>query len=117
MRGGTREPARAQTFEADIRAKTEGIRTIAHEIARAVPREDIGLYREKLETRIRDTLQGQNNAEIDENRILTEVAIFADRACIDEELVRLESHFAAMDEMLAFRRACGTSAPTASCRR
>ena len=58
------------------------------------------MYREKLETRIRDIL-GQNNAEIDENRILTEVAIFADRACIDEELVRLESHFAAMDEILA----------------
>ena len=86
-------------LEADIRAKTEGIRTIAHEIA-ALSAEDIGSYREKLETRIRDIL-GQNNAEIDENRILTEVAIFADRACIDEELVRLESHFAAMDEILA----------------
>ena len=86
-------------LEADIRAKTEGIRTIAHEIA-ALSAEDIGSYREKLETRIRDIL-GQNNVEIDENRILTEVAIFADRACIDEELVRLESHFAAMDEILA----------------
>ena len=86
-------------LEADIRAKTEGIRTIAHEIS-ALSAEDIGSYREKLETRIRDIL-GQNNAEIDENRILTEVAIFADRACIDEELVRLESHFAAMDEILA----------------
>ena len=36
-----------------------------------------------------------NNITIDENRILTECAIYADRAAIDEEIVRLKSHFEA----------------------
>lgn len=48
-------------------------------------------YRERLEKRLRDLLEGQAN--LDEGRLLTEVAIFADRASIAEELVRLVSHF------------------------
>ena len=47
------------------------------------------------------------DTEAAEQRILTEAAIYADRAAIDEELVRLDSHFAAMDEMLVSREAVG----------
>lgn len=46
-------------------------------------------YKEKLQLRLKE-LQG--NATIDENRIATEIAIYADKASIDEELVRLDSH-------------------------
>mgnify|MGYP003295664106 CR=1 FL=1 len=42
----------------------------------------------------------QSTQQIDEQRILTEVAIFADKVAIDEELVRLASHFKAFDDIL-----------------
>ena len=48
-------------------------------------------YRQKLNERIESVL---NDAEIDRARLATEVALFADRCCIDEELVRLKSHIA-----------------------
>ena len=54
-------------------------------------------YRNKLETRMREILQG---AELDESRILTEAALFADRTAINEELVRLRSHMSQLREML-----------------
>ena len=48
-------------------------------------------YRRKLNERIESVL---NDTEIDRARLATEVALFADRCCIDEELVRLKSHIA-----------------------
>lgn len=56
-------------------------------------------HREKLEARIKQILEGYQ-VTIDEQRILTESAIFADKIAIDEELVRLSSHFSAFDEIL-----------------
>jgi len=44
---------------------------------------------------------------VDENRLLNEIAIFADRASIDEELVRLRSHCGQMEEMLASEEPVG----------
>lgn len=46
-------------------------------------------YRKKLEDKIHELL---GNASVDENRIATEVTIFADKICVDEEIVRLKSH-------------------------
>ncbi len=46
-------------------------------------------YREKLMVKIQDIL---GSVQVDENRLLTEVTIFADKVCVDEELVRLRSH-------------------------
>lgn len=54
-------------------------------------------YREKLLARMKEILQG---VEIDEQRILTEVAIFADKTAVAEETVRLRSHIAQMTGML-----------------
>lgn len=48
-------------------------------------------YRERLEKRLRDTLS-DIGAAADDSRILTEVAIFADKVAVDEETVRLRSH-------------------------
>jgi len=55
---------------------------------------DIGGYKARLEEKLRAVL-ADNNVTVDENRILTECAIYADKAAIDEELVRLNSHFIA----------------------
>ena len=56
-------------------------------------------YREKLENRLRQHLS-EMDMEFDAQRILTECAIFADKVAVDEELVRLESHFKAFDEAM-----------------
>ena len=49
----------------------------------------IDSYRERLESKVKELLDGSS---IDENRIATEVVIYADKICVDEETVRLRSH-------------------------
>ncbi len=85
-----KEGAKAET---DIKAKIELVRSYADEVE-AISKEDIVGYRDKLEAKIRSFLE---DAKItpDENRLLTECAIWADKIAIDEELVRLRSHFGA----------------------
>ncbi|MGN1146004.1 MAG: endoribonuclease YicC domain-containing protein, partial [Acetatifactor sp.] len=46
-------------------------------------------YRQRLEERVKELLW---DTAVDESRLLTEVTIFADKACVDEEIVRLRSH-------------------------
>ena len=90
----TREGERAYT---DICAKVELVRSYAEEVER-ISREDTVGYRDKLEAKLRGIL-ADNSVEIDENRILTECAVWADKIAIDEELVRLRSHFGAFYEI------------------
>jgi uncharacterized protein (TIGR00255 family) len=80
-------------IEDDLVAKIEHIRQVVEKIE-ALSGEDIGGYRARLEEKLKAVL-ADNNITIDENRILTECAIYADRAAIDEEIVRLKSHFEA----------------------
>ena len=54
-------------------------------------------YRQRLGDRVRELLQ---NSTIDESRILTEVTVFADKICVDEETVRLRSHIEGMKKEL-----------------
>jgi len=54
-------------------------------------------YRTRLENKLREVLE---NTSIDESRILTEAAIFADKVAVDEETVRLRSHIKQMYTML-----------------
>lgn len=91
--------------EADIKAKIELVRSYADEVEK-ISREDTVGYRDKLETRIRAIL-GECDVAIDENRLLTECAIWADKIAIDEELVRLRSHFGAFYDIAAAREPSG----------
>ena len=54
-------------------------------------------YRARLEAKMAEILQ---NTQIEESRILTEAAIFADKVAVDEETVRLRSHMVQLREML-----------------
>ena len=85
--------------EDDIKGKIEQVRLYAEEVERISLSDTVG-YRDKLESRIRAIL-GENNVVVDENRILTECAIWADKIAIDEELVRLRSHFTAFYDIAA----------------
>ena len=89
----------------DIKNKVENIKSLTAKI-KIMSEADISGYSAKLEQRIRQFL-ADFDAEVAEQRILTEAAIYADRAAIDEELVRLASHFTAMDEILASDEAVG----------
>ena len=90
---------------ADIKGKIELIRTFVDEIE-AISKEDTVGYRDKLEDRLRKILQ-DNSVEIDEARILTECAIWADKIAIDEELVRLRSHFGAFYDIAEAKEPSG----------
>lgn len=61
-------------------------------------------YKERLEGKIREVV---GTMGLDEGRILTEVAIFADKIAVSEELVRLKSHFSQMEEILLSEGAIG----------
>ncbi|HOQ14506.1 MAG TPA: YicC family protein [Bacillota bacterium] len=97
-----REGAR---LAADTELKLVNIEAIAAEIARLSSAE-IASYAPRLTERIKQLL-GDCNIEINEQRILTEAAIFADKASIDEELVRLASHITAFRQIIAEEGAVG----------
>ena len=92
-------------IEKDVKGKLELVRSYADEIEK-ISESDIVGYRDKLESRIRSALE---DAKItpDENRLLTECAIWADKIAIDEELVRLRSHFGAFYDICASNEASG----------
>ena len=92
-------------IEADLRSKVEGIKERVN-IVEAHSAEDIGAYRSRLEEKLR-TVLADNKVTLDENRILTECAIFADKVAVDEEIVRLRSHFKAFEDILASNEPVG----------
>ena len=82
----------------DLLKKGENIREMTALIQAQSEKCIVG-YKEKLEARIRKILD-ENHLDIDENRILTECAIYADRVSVDEELVRLASHLEAFKDIV-----------------
>ena len=93
------------TIEADLRLKVAGIKERVA-IVESHSAEDISAYRSRLEEKLR-TVLSDNKITLDENRILTECAIFADRVAVDEEIVRLRSHFCAFEDILASNEPVG----------
>lgn len=85
-------------IESDIRGKIALVAKYADEVEKISHEDTVG-YRDKLEARLRQIL-GDNAVTVDENRLLTECAVWADKIAIDEELVRLRSHFGAFDDII-----------------
>ena len=80
----------------DILSRLDTIEAITAKVEERSPK-TVAEYREKLTMRMQEVLQ---STTIDESRILTEAAIFADKVAVDEETVRLRSHLAQLREML-----------------
>ena len=97
-----REGAR---LAADVLDKLSGIRELVSTIA-ARSAENVANYRVRFEERLRAAL-GETGATFDENRVITECAVYADRVAIDEELVRLASHFDALEGLFKSSEAVG----------
>ena len=80
----------------DIGGKLTTIETLTGKVEERSP-ETVREYREKLTARMQEVLQ---STTIDESRILTEAAIYADKIAVDEETVRLRSHVSQLRDML-----------------
>ena len=84
-----------EALKEDILNKAAIIENYVKEIRERAPlvAED---YRNRLEARLAELL---GDTSFDEQRILTEVTVFADRACIDEEITRLTSHISQLRDI------------------
>ena len=83
-------------LENDLRSRANTILELVAQVEEQNPK-TVSEYRKRLEEKMREVLESKS---IDESRILTEAAIFADKVAVDEETVRLRSHLEQMDEML-----------------
>lgn len=88
-----------EKLKEDILKKKENLLEMTSEIER-LSKDSVSTYASKLEARIKAALE-DNKITVDESRILTEVAIFADKVAVDEETVRLRSHFDEFDKIIA----------------
>lgn len=98
----TRE-AEGQHLQEDILLKLDYIDTLVSYVEKRSP-EVLKEYREKIENKVNELL-GDN--KIDENALATELIIYADKVCVDEETVRLRSHIHNMQETFLKEEAIG----------
>ncbi len=80
--------AEGENLKADLLGKLDSMTELVSYVEERSPKV-IAEYREKLESKVKELLE---SASVEESRILTEVTIFADKICVDEETVRLRSH-------------------------
>ena len=85
-----------EALDRDLRSRGQTILSLVAQVEEGNGQTVID-YRARLEAKLREVLE---NTAIDESRILTEAAIFADKVAVDEETVRLRSHLQQMNAML-----------------
>ena len=90
-------------LDADLRSRGQTILGLVAQVEQGNAQTVID-YRARLEAKLREVLA---STTIDESRILTEAAIFADKVAVDEETVRLRSHLQQMNDMLTAGGAIG----------
>ena len=92
-----------EALDKDLRSRGETILSLVAKVE-AGNAQTVVDYRARLENKLKEVLA---NTAIDEARILTEAAIFADKVAVDEETVRLRSHLQQMNDMLTAGGAVG----------
>ena len=95
--------AEGEALDRDLRSRGQTILEYVSQVE-AGNGKTVTDYRARLEAKIKEVLA---NTAIDESRILTEAAIFADKVAVDEETVRLRSHLKQMNNMLSTGGAVG----------
>ena len=95
--------AEGGALENDLRSRGQTILSLVEQVE-ACSGQTVGDYRTRLENKLKEVLA---STAIDESRILTEAAIFADKVAVDEETVRLRSHLDQMNNMLTTGGAIG----------
>lgn len=84
-------------LRSDLIAKLDYLLSLTDKVEERSP-QIVKEYRERLYERLTEVLESTG---IDENRIMTEAALFADKVCVDEEIVRLKTHITHMREALS----------------
>ena len=92
-----------QALDRDLRSRGQTILELVSQVEQGNAQTVVD-YRARLEAKLKEVLE---NTSIDESRILTEAAIFADKVAVDEETVRLRSHLEQMNTMLTGGGAVG----------
>lgn len=92
-----------EKLAADILSRAQAILSKVSLIEERSP-ETVKAYRERLEAKIKELLA---DAKVDEQRLITETAIFADKVAVDEETVRLRSHIDQLSNLLKENSAIG----------
>ena len=95
--------AEGKALENDLRSRGNTILELVSQVE-AGNSQTVTDYRTRLENKLKEVLA---STAIDESRILTEAAIFADKVAVDEETVRLRSHLEQMNNMLTAGGAIG----------
>ena len=90
-------------MKADMEERAQVILSLVEKIDTRSP-ETVKEYQEKLQQRLHEMLQ---EVKVEEQRLVTEAAIFADKVAVAEETVRLRSHFDQMQTMLSSDQAVG----------
>lgn len=88
---------------ADVKSRLIVIERLVTTIEELAPK-SVSDYKERLFSKLQDVLDGKN---IDEARVLTEVALFAEKIAVDEETVRLRSHLKQFDSLIISKDAVG----------
>ena len=88
--------AEGEKLRQDVERRAATILDLVEQVERRSP-QSVAEYRQKLLSKMREVLE---SAEVDEQRILLEAALFADRSAVDEETVRLRSHLDQLRAML-----------------
>lgn len=96
--------AEGEKLTADLSARGETITRHLEEIRQQAPKV-VEHYQTRLQERLNDLLSG--DIPLDPVRLATEVAIFADKCAIDEEIIRLDSHLSQFSKMLTSNEAIG----------
>ena len=99
----TMRQTEGQALDHDLRSRGNTILELVSQVEAGNGQTVID-YRTRLEAKLKEVLE---NTSIDESRILTEAAIFADKVAVDEETVRLRSHLQQMNTMLSGGGAVG----------
>ena len=95
--------AEGKRLHADIGGKLTTVESFVYEIEQIAPNL-AERYRERLYGKLTELLQDRN---VDEQRILTEAAVFSEKVAVDEETVRLHSHIAQFHALLEAQEAVG----------
>ncbi len=95
--------AEGAKMRADVESRVETIKGYVAKIEERSP-QTVAEYMQKLRAKISDLLGG---ATVDEQRLITEVAIYADKVAVAEETVRLRSHFDQLAQMMESGEAIG----------
>lgn len=91
-----------ENLKNDLAQKFSAIEKIRRDLLRIAP-EALAVHRERLTERIREFTSGK----VDEQRMITELALYADKSCVDEELTRLKSHLDQSTKLLNEKGAVG----------